>query len=131
MTKAFSTQLAALYWLAHKLTTHMHGEGHKNIVHVERDLMHAAYLLELNLKKYRQDIESDIALRYAIYDKAIFLGKHTSYPFAMESALKLKEIAYVFAECYPSGELKHGSLALVGAPEHPLPVISEARLETV
>jgi glucosamine--fructose-6-phosphate aminotransferase (isomerizing) len=70
-------------------------------------------MLENNLEKYRQYIELQVAPQYAGYDKALFLGKHISYPFALESALKLKEIAYVFAESHASGELKHGSLALV------------------
>lgn len=43
------------------------------------------------------------------------MGRHISYPFGLEAALKLKEISYIFSQCYPAGELKHGPLALVDA----------------
>lgn len=54
-----------------------------------------------------------IAKKYAEYDHAIYLGRDTAYPTAMEGALKLKEISYVDANAYAFGELKHGPLALV------------------
>lgn len=54
-----------------------------------------------------------IAKKYAGYDHAIYLGRDTAYPTAMEGALKLKEISYVDANAYAFGELKHGPLALV------------------
>ncbi len=54
-----------------------------------------------------------LAERYAKYDHAIYLGRDTAYPIAMEGALKLKEISYIDANAYPTGELKHGPLALV------------------
>ena len=47
------------------------------------------------------------------YKNVLFLGRHLSYPLALESALKLKELAYIHAEAYPGGELKHGPLALI------------------
>jgi len=112
-TKAFSTQLAALYWLAHRIALAQDKIDMNDMCVAETNLIDASQLLETVLEKYRQSIELHIAPRYATYDKMLFLGKHISYPFALESALKLKEIAYVFAECHPSGELKHGSLALV------------------
>ena len=55
----------------------------------------------------------EIAKKYADYDHAIYLGRDTAYPTAMEGALKLKEISYVDANAYAFGELKHGPLALV------------------
>jgi len=54
---------------------------------------------------------------------ALFLGRATQYPIAMEGALKLKEISYIHAEAYPAGELKHGPLALVDAD---MPVVAVA-----
>ena len=60
-------------------------------------------------------LRKSIAPFYAQFKKAIFLGRHISYPFALEATLKLKEISYIFAQCYPAGELKHGPLALVDA----------------
>ncbi|MBQ9017666.1 glutamine--fructose-6-phosphate transaminase (isomerizing) [Candidatus Saccharibacteria bacterium] len=55
----------------------------------------------------------EVAAKYAEYDHAIYLGRDTAYPAAMEGALKLKEISYVDANAYAFGELKHGPLALV------------------
>jgi glucosamine--fructose-6-phosphate aminotransferase (isomerizing) len=54
-----------------------------------------------------------MAQSFADKDNALFLGRGTFYPVAMEGALKLKEISYIHAEAYPAGELKHGPLALV------------------
>ncbi len=59
------------------------------------------------------DKVEDIAEQYAKYDHAIYVGRDVAYPIALEGALKLKEIAYVDANAYAFGELKHGPLALV------------------
>ncbi len=63
------------------------------------------------------------SLKFADKDHALFLGRGVHYPVAMEAALKLKEISYIHAEAYPSGELKHGPLALV---DENMPVIAVA-----
>ena len=55
----------------------------------------------------------EIAARYAQYDDFLFLGRGVSYPIALEGALKLKELAYIHAEGYPAGEMKHGPIALI------------------
>jgi glucosamine--fructose-6-phosphate aminotransferase (isomerizing) len=112
-TKAFSTQLAALYWLAHRIAVEKQLIDNAALVQAEEDIICAAELMEKNLEHYRHAIDTVHAPIYASYDKAMFLGRHVSYPLAMESALKIKECAYVFAASYPAGELKHGSLALV------------------
>jgi len=54
-----------------------------------------------------------IANKYAKYEHALYIGRDTLYPAALEGSLKLKEVSYVHAEGYPSGELKHGSIALI------------------
>jgi len=54
-----------------------------------------------------------IAKKYAKYDNAIYIGRDTLYPTALEGALKIKEVSYLHAEGYPAGELKHGAIALV------------------
>ena len=54
-----------------------------------------------------------MAKKYAKYDDALYLGRDTAYPISLEGALKLKEISYIHAEGYASGELKHGPIALV------------------
>jgi len=56
-----------------------------------------------------------LAEQFAEKQHALFLGRGTQYPIAMEGALKLKEISYIHAEAYPAGELKHGPLALIDA----------------
>ncbi len=112
-TKAFSTQLAALYWFMHRIALEKKLINRDELCKAEEDLVTIADVLEVSLEQYRARIDVVDAPRYAAYEKALFLGRHSSYPLAMESALKLKEVAYVFAESYPAGELKHGPLALV------------------
>ena len=70
-----------------------------------------------------EDVIKQIALQFANKNSAIFLGRGTMYPIAMEGALKLKEISYIHAEAYPAGELKHGPLALI---DDQIPVIAIA-----
>ncbi|MFZ3009415.1 MAG: glutamine--fructose-6-phosphate transaminase (isomerizing) [Candidatus Microsaccharimonas sp.] len=60
-----------------------------------------------------QDETKAVAEKYATYDHALYLGRDTAFPVALEGALKLKEISYIHADGYPTGELKHGTLALV------------------
>lgn len=112
-TKSFSTQLTVLYWLAHRIALEKGLIKKADLETAEDELILTAEILENNLENYKRDIIKQYAQYYAQYKKAIFLGRHISYPFALEAALKLKEIAYVFAQCYPAGELKHGPLALV------------------
>ena len=65
----------------------------------------------------------ELAKLFAEKHHALFLGRGTQFPIAMEGALKLKEISYIHAEAYPAGELKHGPLALV---DKEMPVIAVA-----
>ena len=68
--------------------------------------------IRLVLKEVEEDVKK-IADVHKSYDHAIYLGRGTAYPTAMEGALKLKEISYVDANAYAFGELKHGPLALI------------------
>lgn len=128
-TKAFSTQLAALYWLANCIALEKKVIERGALFQAEEDVLRVAELMEKNLEQYRNIIDTVYAPQYAQHNKALFLGRHISYPLAMESALKIKEVAYVFAASYPAGELKHGSLALVDETvpvyvfSHPDPVV--------
>lgn len=72
-----------------------------------------AEVLENSIEKYARDIEHTYAPYYEKFNKFIFLGRHIGYPFALEAALKLKEVSYIFSQCYPAGELKHGPIALI------------------
>ncbi|MBY0109642.1 MAG: glutamine--fructose-6-phosphate transaminase (isomerizing) [Candidatus Babeliaceae bacterium] len=112
-TKAFTGQVAALYWIAYWIA-HIKGLiTTQAITRAEEELLVAAEVLENSIERYKFDIISRIAPHYVQYKNFIFLGRHISFPFALEAALKLKEIAYVFVDCYPAGELKHGPLALI------------------
>ena len=118
-TKAFSTQLAALYWLSYRIACEKGIITDMHMKSVEDDLLVTAEVLENTIENYKFEISQTQAAYYAQFKKFIFLGRHISYPFALEAALKLKEISYLFAQCYPAGELKHGPLALV---DHETPV---------
>ncbi len=112
-TKAFTTQLAALFQLTVVLGK-LHGR-----VTAEQE---AGYLEQLRMLpgsvQHALNLEPQIqvwAERFAAKQNALFLGRGLHYPIALEGALKLKEISYIHAEAYPAGELKHGPLALVDA----------------
>jgi len=127
-TKAFSTQLAALYWLSYRIAFEKNLIKHSDVRQAEVDLFNVAECLERSLDQYKDSIDQVYAQKYACYNQALFLGRHISYPLAMESALKLKEVGYVFAESYPAGELKHGPLALV---DETMPVYIFSHLDPV
>ena len=112
-TKAFSTQVATLYWLAHKMALERGTITLQEMHQAEEDLFICAEVLESAIDSYKLQITQELAPKYAQYNRFIFLGRHISYPFAMEAALKLKEISYIFSQCYPAGELKHGPIALI------------------
>jgi len=120
-TKAFTTQLAALFLLtlvAAKVKGRLSEEQEATYIHQLRHLPVAVNkVLEL------EDEIKAWSKRFADKHHALFLGRGRHYPIAMEGALKLKEISYIHAEAYPAGELKHGPLALVDAD---MPVISIA-----
>lgn len=112
-TKAFSTQLAALFWLSHRIAVEKNIITQKEMSIALEQLIMCSELMENSIEQYKQIIISEYAPRYAKYKRFIFLGRHISYPFALEASLKLKEISYLFSQCYPAGELKHGPIALV------------------
>lgn len=114
-TKAFTTQLAAFLMLSAALC---HDDRAKDVL---KQLQELPVCCERTLKM-SEEIESLAAL-FVHKDHALFLGRGVQYPVAMEGALKLKEISYIHAEAYPSGELKHGPLALV---DENMPVIAVA-----
>ncbi|MEA9603050.1 glutamine--fructose-6-phosphate transaminase (isomerizing) [Polynucleobacter sp. JS-JIR-II-c23] len=110
-TKAFTTQLLALYLLAVSIAKRdgrISPEKEKELL---RDLRHLPKALHAVLALEPQIIAWSDA--FAKCENALFLGRGMHYPIALEGALKLKEISYIHAEAYPAGELKHGPLALV------------------
>lgn len=112
-TKAFTSQIASLYWLANRVALERGTITPEQMQTAEDDLYITAEILESTIENYKWEIKQTLAPKYAKYEKFIFLGRHISYPFALEAALKLKEISYCPAHAYPAGELKHGPIALV------------------
>jgi glutamine---fructose-6-phosphate transaminase (isomerizing) len=112
-TKAFSSQVSILYLLANRVALEKGIISLEDMKKAEDDLFVASQVLEMSIENYKWEIENNLAAKYSKYTKFIFLGRHIGYPFAMEAALKLKEISYIFAQCYPAGELKHGPIALI------------------
>ncbi len=119
-TKAFTTQLASLLMLVIAIGRRfeLSDENEQKIV---SELFALPGKLE-SVLKLDQQIEQ-LSEQFAEKHNALFLGRGTHYPIAMEGALKLKEISYIHAEAYPAGELKHGPLALI---DSEMPVITVA-----
>ena len=120
-TKAFTTQLAALFLLTLTLAK----QAGRLSVEGEAEQLAALRHLPVAVKKVLA-LEPEIAAwarHFADKQHALFLGRGPHYPIAMEGALKLKEISYIHAEAYAAGELKHGPLALV---DKNMPVVSIA-----
>ncbi len=116
-TKAFSAQITAAYLLGLYLAQL---RGNKFMDEV------ATYLDELSKMPERmeavlaqEDYVKDLAKTMSDVDSVLFLGRHVGFPIALEGALKLKELAYIHAEGFAAGELKHGPIALV---EEGLPI---------
>lgn len=110
-TKAFTTQLLALYLLACSIAKRnglLSNDAEKKALDNLRHLpqaIHAVLALEPQIISWSQ--------WFTKCENALFLGRGVHFPIALEGALKLKEISYIHAEAYPAGELKHGPLALV------------------
>ena len=120
-TKAFTTQLVALFVLAAtlgKLRGHVGEEAEAGYVKQLRHLpaaLNSVLALEPQIIAWSEE--------FSRKENALFLGRGLHYPIALEGALKLKEISYIHAEAYPAGELKHGPLALV---TEAMPVVTVA-----
>ncbi|MEI7430839.1 MAG: glutamine--fructose-6-phosphate transaminase (isomerizing), partial [Betaproteobacteria bacterium] len=120
-TKAFTTQLAALYLLT-LILAKLRGRLSESL---EAQELQALRHLPIAVAKVLE-LEPQIrewSEQFAMKQNALFLGRGRHYPIALEGALKLKEITYIHAEAYPAGELKHGPLALV---DKDMPVIAVA-----
>jgi glucosamine--fructose-6-phosphate aminotransferase (isomerizing) len=120
-TKAFTTQLAAMFMLAATLgRLRGHVDARQEARYIEQlhrlpDAVTAVLALEPQIIAWSEE--------FSRKENALFLGRGVHYPIALEGALKLKEISYIHAEAYPAGELKHGPLALV---TEAMPVVTVA-----
>jgi len=119
-TKAFTTQLVALMMLVILV-------GRRNGLHPEMEKILVEQLLNLPVRINKALLLDgpikELAKRFKDKNHALFLGRGSHHPIAMEGALKLKEISYIHAEAYAAGELKHGPIALV---DSDMPVITVA-----
>ncbi len=117
-TKAFTTQLTALYLLAlHLARIHNGGTDPEQV----RALAHLPQALSEILGE--EERVEKVARRYHRAKDFLYLGRGIDYPIALEGALKLKEISYIHAEGYPAGEMKHGPIALI---DRDLPTVALA-----
>jgi len=117
-TKAFTTQLVGLMLLTLSLRKQRGDERETALVQALRGLpavLDSALAMDGPI--------AELSEAFAEKHHALFLGRGTQFPIALEGALKLKEISYIHAEAYPAGELKHGPLALVDAD---MPVVAVA-----
>ncbi|MBR7887661.1 glutamine--fructose-6-phosphate transaminase (isomerizing) [Marinomonas sp. A79] len=117
-TKAFTTQLTALLItsVAIAVENGLSAEKEQELVQAMRSL--PAYVSDALSQDAHIKVVAD---RFANKHNALFLGRGTMFPIALEGSLKLKEISYIHAEAYPAGELKHGPLALV---DEDMPIIA-------
>ena len=117
-TKAFTTQLTALFLLAVYLGKIRGKIDAKSAKILLQELIHIPTLVE-DVLKYDKKTE-ELAGKYLNYKDFLYLGRGINYPIALEGALKLKEISYIHAEGYPAGEMKHGPIALI---DEDMPVV--------
>src|SRR3954468_23792778 len=120
-TKAFTSQLVALYLLGLRL-----GQV-RGVLSLEDSKPHVDALLQLPLLleqtlKLAPEVE-EVAARFQTRTDFLYLGRGINYPIALEGALKLKEISYIHAEGYPAGEMKHGPIALI---DERMPIVTLA-----
>ena len=117
-TKAFTTQLTALYLLAVALGRRKGTLSKAQAKKLLADLMHLPIWMEETLK-LESEVEA-LARELTSNSDFLYLGRGINYPIALEGALKLKEISYIHAEGYPAGEMKHGPIALI---DEKMPVV--------
>jgi len=117
-SKAFTTQLAALYVLALYLRQQRGLEVTPEMI---ADLAHLPTAIDQVLKT--DDHLQALARKHSRAEDFLYIGRGINYPIALEGALKLKEISYIHAEGYPAGEMKHGPIALI---DEEMPVVAIA-----
>ena len=110
-TKAFTAQVTTMLIFAGMLAE-SHGGNMDTVRQLAKELVKLPENIKKTLEAHR-DTMKKLAEKYAKYEHALYLGRDTAFPLALEGALKLKEISYIHAEAYATGELKHGPIALV------------------
>ncbi len=110
-TKAFTSQVVAMVIFG-LMMANAKGTSPQRIRELVDELAMLPNEIEKTLDKHHAEVKR-IAGKYAHYDHALYIGRDTLFPTALEGALKIKEVAYVHSDGYAAGELKHGSIALV------------------
>jgi glucosamine--fructose-6-phosphate aminotransferase (isomerizing) len=118
-TKAFTTQLVALYLLALYFRQIRTGTVERQYLDDLARLPQAVNDVILGQESHMEEL----ARKYFRAENFLYLGRGINYPIALEGALKLKEISYIHAEGYPAGEMKHGPIALI---DREMPVVAIA-----
>ena len=117
-TKAYTSQIALLTTLAIDFAKKLKSVNNSIIDEIEAEILEIPAKINSILEK--KEMYHDVARQITESRDVFFLGRGIDYAVAQEGALKLKELSYIHAECYPSGELKHGPIALI---EKDVPVI--------
>lgn len=113
-TKSFIAQLVAFYCLALDLAYQRQSISLERLAEIIAELRQLPAQIEIILEGQERYIE-ELSHKFSDTQDFIFVGRGINFPIALEGALKLKEISYIHAEGYPSGELKHGPIALLDA----------------
>ena len=110
-TKAFATQLIAMYLIGLEIARQLEKLSDKKILKISEQLMQ----LPAKVEQILETVEPlrELTRKFKDAESVLFLGRHVGYPTALEGALKLKELAYMHAEGFAGGELKHGPIALI------------------
>ena len=110
-TKAFATQLIAIYLIGLEIARQLESLGKKEISKITDQLTQ----LPAKVEQVLETVEPlrELTRKFKAAESVLFLGRHVGYPTALEGALKLKELAYMHAEGFAGGELKHGPIALI------------------
>jgi glucosamine--fructose-6-phosphate aminotransferase (isomerizing) len=110
-TKAFATQLIAMYLIGLEIARHLENLSKKEISKLADQLKQ----LPAQIEQVLETVEPlrELTRKFKGAESVLFLGRHVGYPTALEGALKLKELAYMHAEGFAGGELKHGPIALI------------------
>ena len=110
-TKAFATQLIAIYLIGLEIGRQLGHLGKKSVSEIIEQLNQ----LPAKVEQVLETVEPlrELTRKFKSAESILFLGRHVGYPTALEGALKLKELAYMHAEGFAGGELKHGPIALI------------------
>jgi len=125
-TKAYTTQLVAMYMVAIHLAEVLGTAGAALLEHLKQELLAVPEKIEATLERAGEIKE--IAQSIAKEDHLFFIGRSLDYCVAMEGSLKLKEISYIHCEAYGAGELKHGTIALIEPGTYVLAIAAQHEL---